>query len=163
MQRYLGLIPGLLGWLLVTSVAEVATIWGSIEMIQEGWWGSMPHPFLYMVPALALTLLAAVPVRWPRTGGWFLGTMSLTIVVFGKQFSNNQLGLQIAIPFVVATLLFIAEGWRLERIERGLQQPFTLFGCPRNNIACRYPRLTITLGLPLLTFVGMVVARSLLI
>lgn len=160
MRRYLVMVPGLLGWLLVTGVAEMATVWSSIEMFHEGWWGSGPHRFVYLVPGFVVTLLAAVPVRWPRPGGFFLGTVGLALVLFWRQFFSNQLGLEIAIPFVVAALLFIMEGWRLEKIERGQLQPFILFNSSRKHCIFRHPRLALTLGLPLLTFVGVVLTWS---
>ncbi len=163
MRRYLVLVPGLLGWLLVTFVAVMATVWSSIEMFHEGWWGSVPHRFVYLVPGFVITLLAAIPVRWPRPGGFFLGTVGLALVLFWRQFFSNQVGLEIAVPFVVAALLFIMEGWRLEKIKRGEYTPFILFRCPRNHFLCRRPRLTVTLGVPLLTFVGVVLTWGVLI
>ncbi len=163
MRRYLVLVPGLLGWLLVTLVAEAATIWSSIEMFHEGWWGSVPHRFVYLVPGFVVTLLVAIPVRWPKAGGWFLGTVGLALVVFWRHFFSNQLGLEIAIPFVVAALLFIMEGWRLNKIERGILQPISLPFCSDSRLFCRYPRLSITLGLPLLSFVAVALTWGVLL
>lgn len=160
MNRYLVLVPGLLGWLLVTSMAEMATIWSCNEMFHERWWGLLPHHFVYLVPGFVVTLLAAVPVRWPKAGGWFLGTVGVSLVLFWGQVSSDQMGLEIAIPFVVSALMFIMEGWRLEKVERGIQKPFVLSGCPHRYLICRQPRLAVTLGLPLLTFVGMALFRG---
>ncbi len=92
MRRYLVLVPGLLGWLLVTGMAVVATVWSSNQMFTEGWWGSVPHRLVYLVPGFSLVLLAALPVRWPRAGGWFLGSAGIALAVFWGQFSNNNIG-----------------------------------------------------------------------
>ena len=146
MRRHLVLVPGLLGWLLVTFVAVKATIWSSAEMFREGWWGSMPHRLVYMVPGFLAVLLAAVPVRWPRLGGWFLGTVGVTVVIFGRQFFSTRTGLEVGGTFVVAALVFIMEGWRLKKIEREKLKPFSLSRCSR---------LAFTLGLPLLAFLVM--------
>ncbi len=163
MRRYLALIPGLVGWLLVTMVAEMVTIWSSIEMFHEGWWDSVPHRFVYLVPGLVAVLLVAVPVKWPRVGGWFLGATGLALVVFWRQFFSNSLGFEVAVPFVMAGILFIMEGRRLDKIERGQLEPSPLFVFPGNNFFFRNPRLAFTLGLPLLTFLGVVLTWSVML
>ncbi len=160
MRRYLVLVPGLLGWLLVTYVAVMATIWSSREMFHDGWWGSVPHRFVYLVPGFVFTLLAAVPVRWPRAGGWLIGTVGLALFISLNQLFSNPFGLKIAIPFMVAALLFIMEGWRLKKIELEMIEPFRLFGCPQNHFLLKHPKLSITLCLPLLTFIGVALTWS---
>lgn len=160
MRRHLVLLPGLLGWLLVTFVAEMATVWSSIEMFHEGWWGAMPHRLVYLVPGFVLVLLAAVPVRWPRAGGWFLGSIGIALALFWGQFFNNNVGFEIAIPFVLAAVLFIFENRRLEKITHGDLKGYQMPDWVPTHFLFRHPRLSITLGLPLVTFFGVCLVWS---
>ncbi len=160
MRRYLVLVPGLLGWLLVTFVAEMATIWSSIEMFHEGWWGQVPHRFLYLIPGFIVVLLSAIPVRWPRVGGWFLGTVGISLAFFWRKFVDSQLGLELAVPFVLGAVFFIFEGLRQDRIERGVWLAFPLPGWYPGHSFFKRPRLTLTLALPALTFIGVIAVWS---
>ncbi len=160
MRRHLVYFPGLLGWLLVTFVAEMATVWSSIEMFHEGWWGSVPHRFLYLIPGFVLVLLAAVPVRWPKAGGWFIGSVGISLAIFWQQFFSNNIGIEIAIPFVLGAGLFLFENWRLEKVKRGELKAVATPGWVPSHFLFRRPRLTVSLGLPLITFLGVVVFWS---
>ncbi len=163
MRRHLVLLPGLLGWLLVTFVAEMATIWSSIEMFHEGWWGSVPHRLVYLVPGFVMVFLAAIPVGWPRAGGWFLGSVGIGLAVFWGRFFDNNLGLEIAAPIVLGAVFFIFEGRRLEKVDRGGLDGYQTPPWVPSHFLFRRPRLTITLGLPLLTLLGVVLTWSFII
>ena len=120
----------------------------------------MPHRFIYMVPGIVATFLAAIAVRWPRPGGYFLGAVGLAFALFWGQASSNRMGWEMAIPYLVVALLCIMEGWRLEKIERGQLKPWKIFPSSRTHFFFRHPRLTITLAMPLLGFIAMAIYHS---
>jgi len=141
-RRWLAYLPGLVGWVLATYLAVAVTVWSSPFILGQQTSDKLPG-WNFLLPPMLAIVLAVIPVRWPRAGGWFLGAMGLS-------FLFTALPWRLGASLVLTAVLFILEGRRqsLDRSESNAASGYLVFLSAQQ-------RMLVTLFLPILVFAGL--------
>jgi len=108
----------IVGWLavvLVTAAASFWAFWGVNEAFHEGWckpqlWMRLLQVLAYLSPAIVLSSLTVLGLRWPRAGASLLVLIGVTIValmVYGEAYFGLFITLLITALPVIVGLLFL--------------------------------------------------------